>query len=244
MRVSIIIPAWQDNQALSRLLADLQCLRPAASQIIVVGGCEDQQSEQLCRQYAARWLVSRPCRGLQMDTGAQAANGEVLWFVHADSVVHNSALQQITEALTDAAVGGYFRFRFTGTRSWRLRWFERLTNWRTRLGVPYGDQGLFLRADVYRQCGGFPRQALFEEVPLVKRARRVGAFRMLPHALPTSPRRWQRDGWWRRTLTNRALALGYAAGISPQRLHQWYSRPQSAVADDQQAATVKTSSRS
>lgn len=244
MRLSIIIPAWRDNQALSRLLDNLHPLEPGAVEIIVVDGSADAHCEQLCRQFQARWLTADACRGLQLDTGARAAAGDVLWFLHADSTVHPSAVRDIHACLASGAVGGYFRFRFSGKRSWRLRLFEMLTNWRTRIAIPYGDQGLFMTADAYRQCGGFAHQPLFEEVRLVQRLRRMGTFKLLPQALATSPRRWQRDGWWRRSLLNRGLALAHGLGVSPERLHRWYVRCQRPAGDSEQRRTVKASSGS
>lgn len=244
MRVSIIIPTWQDNQALSRLLDNLQQLSPAADEVIVVDGGADANCQTLCQQHNARWLTSEACRGLQLDHGARAASGDILWFLHADSVIHSNALRQIIASVEKGAIGGYFRFRFTGQRSFWLRCFERLTNWRTRIGTPYGDQGLFVTALSYSQQGGFVHQPLFEEVQLVKQLRGAGQFAMLQQALATSPRRWQRGGWWRRTLINRGLAVAYLLGVPANRLHQWYIQHQCSDDDDKQRSTVKASSGS
>ncbi len=224
MSVSIIIPVWQDNPALAGLLENLQQLDPAAAEVIVVDANGDAECQALCQQYQVRWIPSSACRGLQLDTGALAAAGDVLWFVHADSLIHPAAIAEISECMASEAIGGYFRFGFSGVNNWRLRTFALLTNWRTRMGVPYGDQGIFMSAAAYRQAGGFPHQPLFEEVRLVKRLRRLGRFQMLQQTLATSPRRWRRDGWWRRTLINRGLALAYVLGVPAGRLHNWYIR--------------------
>lgn len=243
MRVSIIIPTWQDNQALSRLLENLQQLDPMADEVVVVDGGADAGCQLLCEQYDARWIASEPCRGRQLDQGARVANGDTLWFLHADSLIHTQALQQITTSINAGAVGGYFRFRFSGKRNIWLRWFERLTNWRTQIGTPYGDQGLFVTTSSYLQQGGFEHQPLFEEVRLIKNLRRSGQFVMLSQALATSPRRWNRDGWWRRIMINRGLALAYRLGVPASRLHRWYIQHRQPV-DDDQPSTVKASSRS
>lgn len=244
MSVSIIIPTLHDCRALTGLLDNLQRLDPAAEEIIVVDGAADAQCRRLCEQYGVRWLDGPACRGHQLDAGARSAHGEVLWFLHADSRVRADALQHMIAHIKTGAIGGYFRFRFSGARNARLRWFEAITNWRSRVGVAYGDQGLFMTAKAYREHGGFQPQPLFEEVRLFKRLRSTGRFRRLSQPLATSPRRWQRDGWWRRTLINRILALGYALGIPAARLHKWYTRHRRPDADEQHQSAAKTSAGS
>ena len=120
------------------------------------------------------------------------------------------------------AVGGHFRFRFSGAPAWRKRLLAALINLRVRLGVPYGDQGLFATRAAYASAGGFPDVPLFEEVPLVRGLRRCGRFATLDLAIGVSERRWVHDGWIRRTFENRLLAIAYMAGVSPQRLARRY----------------------
>jgi hypothetical protein len=103
---------------------------------------------------------------------------------------------------------------------------------RVRLGgIPYGDQGLFMRRAAYAACGGFPHQPLFEEVELVRQLRRHGRFEVLEEPLRVSTRRWDRDGWWRRSLLNRWLALCYMAGVPAERLARGYHEGVPTTAD-------------
>ena len=120
------------------------------------------------------------------------------------------------------AVGGWFRFKFENERCWQARLLAFLINLRARIGVPYGDQGLFMRREAYMQAGGFPPRALFEEPPLVKRLRKTGRFAPVAATLGVSPRRWKRDGWFRRSLKNRLLALAYILRRSPDKLAREY----------------------
>ena len=113
-------------------------------------------------------------------------------------------------------------FRFAGAPDWRKRALAALINARARVGVPYGDQGLFATRAAYEAAGGFADAPLFEEVPLVRGLRRQGRFVALGESIGVSPRRWERDGWLRRTLANRALALAYMAGAAPERLARRY----------------------
>ncbi len=218
-RVAVIVPVRGDAAALAELL---RRLGDEPDEKIVVSAGDDPAVERICAEAGARLLTSRAGRGPQQHTGALAAGTGWLWFLHADSLPCTGSVMRIREAGTRGAVGGYFRFRFRGPQTAGRRLLAALINFRARFGIPYGDQGLFFRRDVYLACGGFPDEPLFEEVRLVRRARRSGRFLALPVPLGVSPRRWERDGWIRRTLGNRTLALGYAMGFSPRRLARIY----------------------
>jgi len=218
-RIAVIVPVRGDAGPLAGLLRHLG---DEPDELLVVSAGDDPAVRRVCADAGARYLEARPGRGPQQHAGALAADAEWLWFLHADALPEPGAAAHIREAGGAGAVGGYFRFSFRGSRTPGRRLLAALINLRARLGTPYGDQGLFFRRDVYLDCGGFPDQPLFEEVRLVRRARRRGRFAALPLPLGVSPRRWERDGWLRRTLGNRLLALGYAMGISPRRLARIY----------------------
>lgn len=218
-RVSVIVPVRGDAGPLAELL---QRLGGEPDEVVVVCAGDDLAASRICADAGARCLTARAGRGPQQHAGALAAAGGWLWFLHADALPAPGAVARIREAGRAGAVGGYFRFRFRGPGTRGRRLLAALINLRARIGTPYGDQGLFFRRDVYFDCGGFPDEPLFEEVPLVRRARHRGRFAALPVPLGVSPRRWERDGWLVRTAGNRLLALGYAMGISPRRLARIY----------------------
>lgn len=224
MGVSVIIPCWGDEAPLARLLGQLaQCAAPL--QIIVVDGAHSAACRALCREYGAQWLACRPCRGEQLCQGAQQAQHEALWFLHADAQLQGDPLGALRTALAQGAVGGYFAFRFAGTPPWQGRLLQWLVNLRTRVGTPYGDQGLFVWRRAYFAVGQHAPWPLFEEVRLVRGLRRRGPFRRLGAGVLVDPRRWQRDGWWRRSLRNRLLVAGYALGVPVERLARRYRAP-------------------
>lgn len=224
--ISLIIPCYRDEACLARLLGQLQALPDAAPlQIIVVDAAASPQCQQLCQQHGAHWLAAEPCRGTQLRLGVAQAIHPILWFLHADAQLQGNPLPAIRSAIDGGAKGGYFAFRFSGTGCWQSRLLERLTNWRCRFGIPYGDQGLFARADAYRLAGQHSPWPLFEEVALVRHLRRQGRLVCLEQGLLVDPRRWQRDGWWRRSLRNRLLAAGFMLGVPASRLARLYHRP-------------------
>lgn len=219
---SIVIPCYRDETPLARLLEQLRRLPHQPDEIIVVDAADSIRCAQLCEQSAVIRLVSEPCRGLQLGIGAAKSRGDVLWFLHADAQLAADPLAAMVAAIQRGAIGGYFRFRFAGPRAWPAAILEPAIALRCRLGVPYGDQGIFMQRTVYHQAGGHAPWPLFEEAPLVKAARRLGRFVALPEPIFVDSRRWQRDGWWRRSLKNRLLALRFMSGAAPQDLAARY----------------------
>jgi rSAM/selenodomain-associated transferase 2 len=222
-RIAVVIPVLGDLAELARLLRLVQSQQPEA--IIVVSGCADVQAAALCREHDCAYLETAANRGAQLDAGAKAATASVLWFLHADAEPPADALRAIQAALRSGAESGCFRFAFQGPAAWYKRLLELLVALRVRCGgMVYGDQGLFVRRDVYLECDGFAPQPLFEETRLVRRLRARGTFVVLPQALGVATRRWERDGWWRRTLHNRWLALRFMFGARPNALAASYRR--------------------
>ena len=211
---------YQDDDALRKLLALLEPMGP--DEIIVVRPEKDPPAPQSSALY--RDLpVSAPNRGAQLDAGARAATGELLWFLHADARPSEHALDAIRHAVADGAESGCFRFMFTGPGAlWKTALEWAIAARAAAGGMVYGDQGLFALASAYKEAGGFARQRLFEEVPLIRALRSKGSFRRLSIPLGVSPRRWQRDGWLARTLHNRWLATCYMLGASADSLAKRY----------------------
>jgi rSAM/selenodomain-associated transferase 2 len=222
LTVSVVIPVLDDLDALATTLEEFRSARIGPDEIIIIDGGHDSDCASLALRYHCIYLRTRPVRGYQLHAGARCASGDVIWFLHADAHPPVSAIALIRDQIAAGAIGGYFRFRFAGQQTWYKRLLTWFINIRTRFGVPYGDQGLFIRTSSYATTGGFPDFPLFEEVSLVKAARSDGRFVEIDTPIGVSPRRWEQDGWLRRTLANRLLALGYMLGISPQTLARRY----------------------
>lgn len=222
--VSVIIPCFRDETALGELLAQLQQLTvgtPPAS-----AGGRWGAEPALPRHLPAAWRAVAARPALQRGAAAPgsqpgAASGSVV------SACRRKTARQSPAGDSGSArrwrSGGYFAFRFAGQPCWQSRLLERLIALRNIFGVPYGDQGLFFDSSTYQSSGQHSPWPLFEEVELIKHARLLGRLAVLPDGVRVDARRWQRDGWWRRSLRNRWLALGYFFGVSPQRLAQRYS---------------------
>ena len=221
LSIAVVIPVLGDAAALDTLLARLAMLRP--EQVIVVSGSADAAVAAVCRRHACEHVQTLPNRGAQLDAGARRARAPVLWFLHADAGVPDDALALIAAAVRNGVESGCFKFVFQGPPAWYKSALARLIALRIRCGgMVYGDQGIFARRDVYAEVGGFAVLPLFEEVRLVRRLRARGTFRVLDRALGVATRRWERDGWLKRTLENRWLALRFALGGRPETLAARY----------------------
>ncbi len=211
-----------DHAPLGGLLETIRRMPSRPAEIIVADGGDDTAAEALCAEYRCMHVRTRPGRGHQLHAGATRASGDVIWFLHADASPGADALDQIRAHISAGAIGGYFHFRFSGPQALHKRLLAALINLRCRFGVPYGDQGLFVSRAAYRRTSGFVDAPLFEEVSLVRELRSAGRFDAVDATLGVSPRRWERDGWLRRTLNNRILALGYALGVPAEQLARRY----------------------
>ena len=232
VRLVVIVPTWRDDEELLELLVCLGRLDAPPDHVVVVDGASSELTADICRRGNAQWLPSMPGRGVQLFAGvlaAQQALGETagrwvdaFWFLHTDCRPHRQSAGAIREAVALGAAGGYFRFRFGGLPGPLKTLLERCIALRCRMGMVYGDQAIFVTRTAYEASPGLDRQPLFEEVPLVRHLKGTGRFAALKLPVTVSPRRWERDGFLRRTLQNRSLALGYTLGIPASKLARWY----------------------
>jgi len=190
--------------------------------IVVDGGSHDGTAAR-AEAWGARVVSSRPGRAIQMNAGARASQGSVLLFLHADTRLPFGFEDHVRRLLLcPGTLAGAFRHAIQGTGA-GYRLIERLANFRSeRLGMPYGDQGIFLSADRFREEGMFPEIPIMEDFELVRRLRRRGKVRVAPSTVVSSSRRYRQRGILRTTWINQMVIAGYHIGISPQRLARWY----------------------
>ncbi len=221
--LSIIVPTLNEAQTIGGLLAALARVRGRVEVLVVDGGSTDATVE-IARQCGAHVLTSERGRGLQMHTGACAARGQALLFLHADTTAPPDAAERIIEAFSadESAVGGNFQIRFDGAQR-AARFLTWLYPQLRRLGLSYGDSGIFVRASVYRQLGGFKPFPLFEDLDFVRRLRRCGRMVHLPVAVVTSSRRFEGRSF-PLTFARWAILQGlYWLGVNPHVLNRLYA---------------------
>jgi rSAM/selenodomain-associated transferase 2 len=220
MGVSVIIPTLNEEGCLAEALAALAPQRPREV-IVADGGSTD--GTRWAAAGADLFLDAPRGRAAQMNAGAARAAGDVLLFLHADCLPEHGALAEAERLLRRRGVAaGCFRMRVRAEGS-LYRLIDACATARVRLtGLVYGDQGLFVRREVFERAGGFPPLRLMEDVFLSRALRRLGRVVVAPRRLFVSPRRWQRAGLVRQTLRNWALTAAAAGGVHPDRLARFY----------------------
>jgi rSAM/selenodomain-associated transferase 2 len=222
--LSVIIPALNEAGCIRELCAALQPLRSRGHEVILVDGGSDDQTLALGKPLVDRTLCSARGRALQMRAGAAAANGTILWFLHADTGVPDNPDQLILAALENGrADWGRFDVLLSDKHV-VLRSVAYLMNLRSRIsGIATGDQGIFVRRSLYEQAGGIPSLPLMEDIALSRALKKHGRPACIRQKLLTSARRWQKHGIARTILTMWGLRLAYFIGISPHHLAKYYA---------------------
>ena len=221
MRISVIVPVFNEERGIAETLMELQRLKP--QQTIVVDGGSSDRTPEICQRFGVEFYVSSRGRARQMNFGAQRAGGDVLLFLHADTRLPPSAFEDIREALQDRRVlGGRFDLQLDSPRP-LLKLIGFMISLRSRLSkVGTGDQAIFVRRQVFAELGGYPDIPLMEDVAFSRALKRRGAVACLHSRVVSSARRWEMDGIWRTVLKMWTLKTLYLLGISPVRLKRYY----------------------
>jgi len=228
--ISVIIPTYEEEHSIERLLENLKEL--GAEEVVVADGNSTDRTVEIASPHA-QVIRSKTCRALQMNAGARASSGDVLVFLHADVWLGPGGLAAVRESLRDPdVVGGNFDIRYEGS-DWVAAAFTSINRLRRRLGVFYGDSGIFCRRKVFDALGGYAPWPILEDYDFARRLRKTGKLALLDEPIWVSDRRWRTTGLLP-TLWSWFWVQGlYLAGVEPKRLAGLYRpvRPTNRTSD-------------
>ena len=240
MAVSIIIPTLNEAEALPDTLSALARLSPPPLEVIVADAASDDSTVALARQSAAQVLPNlAKGRAGQMNAGAAAASGDILCFLHADTVVPPDFVAQVEQVLADreTALAGFISImrgpsgvrRVTTAHNFIKTWYAPLLfrplSFFRGCRLLFGDQVMVCRRADFEAIGGWdPEQAIMEEADLCLRMVRGGRgrVRQVPRKVWSSDRRVAEWGFWRANLTYLYVGLMWGFGANPTRLAEHY----------------------
>jgi len=222
-RISVIIPTLDEARNIVAAVTSAQ--QGGADEILVVDGGSRDGTIEAAESHGVRVLTSERGRAAQLNIGGREASGDILLFLHADTLLPKDFAGQVKLAMSDpAAAGGAFKLQIDSPEI-GLRVIESLANWRSRrFRMPYGDQAIFVRADIFREMGGFPDLPIMDDFEFVRKLKLRGLIKIVPSPVITSARRWSNLGVLRTTVINQTIIIAYYLGVSPARMIEWYSR--------------------
>ena len=236
--ISIIIPTLNEADFLQRTLDNLALLNPPAKEILIVDGGSKDNTAEIARQAGIPLLVStQASRSIQMNLGAQAAKGDFLCFVHADTLVPNDLTILIARNLADPTIaGGGFISLMSGRD--KTRWGVSLHNYVKTYYAPlifrphlfikglrilFGDQVIFCRRSDFENCGGFdPHLPIMEDADLCIKLVKYGRIYLVNRIVQSSDRRVAKWGWLKANAIYLYIGCMWGIGVSPTYLKQFY----------------------
>jgi len=222
-KVSVIVPVFNEASLVRPFLQHLRDRAPEAEIIVADGGSTDNTGD-FSVGFCDQLVRSEPNRAVQMNVGARAARGEVLWFVHVDAEVPRGCLHEIEQIMDDTTVaGGFFRIRLP--RSFIYRLTDSFAHYSgILLRMRCGDHGLFCRRTAFLDVGGFPEVPLMEDVEFFRLLRRRGRVICSEKRILASARRYETVGRMRLTLAYGLIAMLYIFGVPLSKLASLYGR--------------------
>ena len=223
IRFSIIVPVLNEAPLIRPCLRHLR-ERASGAEIVVADGESTDGTIDLAMGFCDQLILSERNRALQMNVGARAARGDILWFVHADVEVPLGCLDEIEHIMDDPKVaGGYFRIRLP--RSWIYRFTDSFAHYAgILLRMRCGDHGFFCRRTAFLDIGGFPEVPLMEDVEFFRGLQRRGRVTYSHKRILANPRRYETIGRVRLTLAYGLIATLYIFGVPLSKLASLYGR--------------------
>jgi len=221
LKLSIIVPTLNEELVLEKTLTQFQQLSP--HELIVSDGGSDDDTRNIAGRFSHRVITGSAGRALQMNVGADEATGDILLFLHADSRIEPESYRKMLQCMQNPKwIGGAFTLCIESGK-WSLKLIALLANIRSKyFGLAYGDQGFFVRKEVFKDMNGFSPLPICEDLDFYHRLRKKGPVILLKEKAHTSPRRWIKEGILFTTARNTLIAVLFGLGFPPHMLTKWY----------------------
>lgn len=224
MKVSIIVPVLNEAKTITSTLEHLQEYRQQGHEVIVIDGGSHDDTVACTQGLVDNLLQSKSGRAFQMNVGAKCAHGEILLFLHADTLLPRNACDQINEVIEQGNSWGRFNVRLSGG-SWLFRVIEKMMNWRSCLmSVATGDQAIFVSKSMFNKVGAYPDIELMEDIVLCSELRKYSKPACLEECVITSSRKWEKNGILRTVMLMWKLRLMHYFGVPANKLAELYYR--------------------
>jgi rSAM/selenodomain-associated transferase 2 len=222
-QLSIIIPVLNEEVFLQQNISFFMSLESNHEILFVDGGSSDK-TRQILENHGLKVILSPITRrSYQMNLAAKYATGNILLFLHGDTLLPPNYYQEIEIILSQSGVvAGAFNLAIEGD-SFLFKVICGTVKLRSHLfSLPYGDQGIFLKKETFENMGGFPEIPIMEDFALIKKLQKLGKIKIANSAVTTSARRWQKLGIFRTTIINQIMIMGYYLKLNPDKLAQIY----------------------
>ncbi|WP_245555216.1 TIGR04283 family arsenosugar biosynthesis glycosyltransferase [Hahella ganghwensis] len=220
--ISIVVPVLNEEATIASFLRLLQPLRDKQVEVILVDGGSQDQTKKVAEPYCDRIIDSDKGRARQQNAGAEVASGDLLVFLHADTLLPVSFLDVLNRFEKTGYQWGRFNVSLSGSK-WMFSVISFMINWRSRIsGIATGDQAIFVRRSTFHLAGRFTDIPLMEDVDLSRKLLRISKPFCVRDPVITSSRRWEVHGTWRTIFLMWKLRWKFARGVSPEVLVKEY----------------------
>ena len=224
MKLSVIVPTWNEEQTILQTIQSLQSqITTYPTEWIIVDGGSTDATCQLAGSTEATVISSKRGRAKQMNAGARVATGDVLLFLHSDSLLEQGCLEELGKVISQKnAISGCFQLAFSDSNLFLdfIAWGSHLRAkvWK----IMFGDQGIFIKRDLFKQVGGFPEIELMEDWEFSSTIKKHGKIDIVKKKIYTSSRRFRKGGIWKTFWLMQKIKWMYWRGVSPKVLRKYY----------------------